>query len=267
MRRRPINTLIFNHRIAILVGLFIVAVGGLLFVDPISQDPAYHRFADTQSHLGLANFGNVTSNVGFVIVGVLGLIKIFGPKNRDIFEQPPDAWPYIVFFLGVVLVGAGSAYYHANPDSERLVWDRLPMTVAFMSLFAAFIADRIHRRAGTVYLLPALIAVGILSLVYWEWTEAQGRGDLRFYGLVQFYPMVALPIICWLFAPSRYTDGRYLAWVIGLYGAAKILEYFDAAMFGVFANTISGHGLKHLLSAVATYMIVRMLVQSKKSIV
>ena len=257
------NKLSFTQWVAVLVSVFIVAVGGLLFVEPIPQDPAYHLFADTQSYLGLPNFGNVTSNVGFVIVGVLGLVTIFGRNDRDIFEQPLDPWPYIVFFFGILLVGTGSAYYHANPDSERLVWDRLPMTVSFMSLFAAFIADRINGRVGVVYFLPVLIAVGILSLVYWVWTEAQDRGDLRFYGLVQFYPMVALPMICWLFPPSRYTSGKYLAWVIGWYGIAKVLETFDAGVFDLLGNTISGHSLKHLLSAVATYMILRMLVQSK----
>ncbi len=65
------------------------------------------------------------------------------------------------------------------------------------------------------------------------------------------------------FLRSRYTDGRYLAWVIGWYGAAKVLEYFDVGVFDLLGNTISGHSLKHLLSAVATYMILRMLVRSK----
>ena len=257
------NNLSHAQRLAILVGLFIVAVGGLLVIEPIPQDPEYHRFADTVPRLGVANFGNVTSNIGFIIVGILGLAAIFGRKNRDIFARPLDAWPYSVFFLAVVLVGAGSAYYHAAPDNERLVWDRLPMTVAFMSLFAAFIADRIHRRAGVVYILPVLILLGILSLVYWQWTEALGRGDLRFYGLVQFYPMIALPMICWLFPQSRYTSGKYLAWVIGWYGIAKVVEIFDGGVFALFGNIISGHGLKHLLSAAATYAILRMLVQSK----
>jgi len=71
------------------------------------------------------------------------------------------------------------------------------------------------------------------------------------------------PIICWLFPRSRYTSGKYLAWVIGLYVAAKVLENFDAGVFDLLGNVISGHSLKHLLSAVATYMILRMLVQSK----
>lgn len=257
------NQLTFVQRIAALVAVFIAAVVGLLFLEPIPQDPAYHLFADTRPYLGLPNFGNVMSNAGFIIVGALGLVTIFSRKDREIFEQPRDAWPYVVFFIGILMVGAGSAYYHASPDNQRLVWDRLPMTVSFMSLFAAFIADRIHRRVGILYLLPVLIALGLLSLVYWEWTETQGRGDLRFYGLVQFYPMVALPMICWLFPRSRYTDGKYLAWVIGWYGVAKVLEYFDAGLFDLLGNTISGHGLKHLLSAVATYMILRMMAQSR----
>ena len=47
--------------------------------------------------------------------------------------------------------------------------------------------------------MPVLIGLGVLSLVYWNVTEAQGEGDLRYYGLVQFYPIVALPLILWLF--------------------------------------------------------------------
>ncbi len=99
------NELSFAQRIAILVGVLIVAVGGLHFLEPIAQDPAYHRFADTRPRLGVANFGDVTSNLGFAIVGVLGLAAVLGRKGRDIFEQTLDAWPYIVFFFGVLLVG------------------------------------------------------------------------------------------------------------------------------------------------------------------
>ncbi len=253
------NELSFGGRVAILAGLFVAAAGGALLIEPVAQDPAYHLFADDVARFSIANFANVTSNAGFVIAGGLGLAAIFASGERGIFERPLDRWPYIVFFLGVLLVGAGSAYYHAAPDSGRLFWDRMPMTVCFMALFAAFIADRIHMRAGVVYFLPVLLVLGVLSLVYWEWTEAQGQGDLRFYGLVQFYPMIALPMICWLFPQSRHTSGRYLAWVIGWYGLAKAAEFFDAALFDLTGDIISGHGLKHLLSALAVYMIVRML--------
>ena len=39
---------------------------------------------------------------------------------------------WFVFFLGVALVFLGSGYYHYAPNDDSLVWDRLPMTVAFI---------------------------------------------------------------------------------------------------------------------------------------
>jgi hypothetical protein len=157
----------------------------------------------------------------------------------------------------------GSAYYHAAPDNARLFWDRLPMTVAFMALFSAFIADRINQRIGVQWLLPILVVAGIASVFYWDWSESVGRGDLRFYFLVQFYPIVALPVICWLFPKGRYTSGRYLAWLIAWYAVAKGLELFDVQVFALLGGTVSGHTLKHLASAVATLVVVRMLAASQ----
>ena len=122
-----------------------------------------------------------------------------------------------------------------------------------------FLADRISGVSERfAWLFPALIAAGLASLLYWIWTEAQGRGDLRFYAMVQLYPIIALPVICWLFPGARHTSGRYLVWIILWYGAAKILEHFDAEIFGLLGGTISGHTLKHLASAVAAYVIWRM---------
>ncbi|NNE23348.1 MAG: alkaline phytoceramidase, partial [Rhizobiales bacterium] len=151
------------------------------------------------------------------------------------------------------------AYYHLAPGNERLVWDRLPMTIAFMALFAAFIADRIDRRIGIYWLLPLFVAAGIASVAYWAWTEALGRGDLRWYVIVQFYPIVALPIICWLFPGGRHTTGRHLAWLIAWYAVAKLLEHFDAVVLTLLGGTISGHTLKHLASGAAALVVIRML--------
>ncbi|PYU18912.1 MAG: hypothetical protein DMG30_26090 [Acidobacteria bacterium] len=110
---------------------------------------------------------------------------------------------YAVFFLGVALTSIGSAYYHWAPDNGRLVWDRLPMSIAFMSLLAAIITERITVNAGLRSLLP-LMALGIASVLYWHLTELKGQGDLRLYGLVQFYPVMAIPLLLTLF-PARYT--------------------------------------------------------------
>ena len=74
-------------------------------------------------------------------------------------KVPSDGLPYLVFFLGVALTGLGSGYYHLAPDNETLFWDRLPMTIAFMSLISAQIVDRISIRAGLALLLPGEVTL------------------------------------------------------------------------------------------------------------
>ena len=208
--------------------------------------------------MGLPNFGDTASNIGFLIVGMLGLSFAIGKRGRSMFDPSGERWPYLVFFAGVALVSVGSAYYHANPTTEALFWDRLPMTVAFMALFSAFIMDRVHARVGVVVMLPLLLVVGVASVVYWAWTEAAGHGDLRPYGLVQFYPMLAIPLICWLF-PGRQTSGKHVFYLIFWYALAKLCEHFDHGIYALLGDAVSGHTLKHLLSAVATYMVLAML--------
>ena len=255
-----------RYRIGTLVAMLAAALAGLFFLEPISQSAAYHGFVDTRSWLGIPNFGDVVSNLLFAVAGGFGLWQVLGPAGRHIFGDPAERWPYAFFFIGAALVSVGSAYYHAAPDNARLFWDRLPMTVAFMALSSAFIADRIHQRIGVQWLLPILVVVGIASVYYWEWSESVGRGDLRFYYLVQFYPIVALPVICWLFPRGRYTSGRYLAWMIAWYALAKGLETFDPQVFAFLGDTASGHSLKHLASAVTVFVVIRMLGREDRTI-
>jgi hypothetical protein len=247
------------QRIAILIGLLVVGLSGLAVLSPIAQNPDYHLFADTRSFLGIPNFNDVTSNAGFAVVGILGGLLVVGRTRHEIFARRTDAWPYLVFFIGVALVSVGSAYYHWAPSNERLLWDRLPMAIAFMAFCSAIIADRIDRKAGNTWLMPVLIGLGLASLWYWDWTESLGRGDLRFYGFVQFYPMIAIPAVCLLFPDYRYTAGRYIAWIFAWYGVSKVLEHFDHEVFDLLGHTVSGHTLKHLAAAAATFVVVRML--------
>ncbi len=249
----------FAQRVSILIGLAVVGLIGLLLLDPIPQDPSYHLFADTRTLLGIPNFNDVFSNVGFAIVGVLGVQAVMGTRGLLIFSQRPEARPYIVFFIGVGLVSLGSAYYHWAPSNERLLWDRLPMSIAFMAFISAIVADRIDNHAGNTWLLPVLVVLGFLSVIYWHWTESMGRGDLRFYGLVQFYPMVAMPLAIGLFPEHRYTAGRYILWVLGWYAICKVFEHFDGEVFALLGYTVSGHTLKHYTAAIATYVVLRML--------
>ena len=236
----------------------VLAVAIAVFISPIAQNPAYHQFADRRAFLGIPYFGDTASNIGFLIVGALGLAFLFGKPGRSMFDAPGERRPYLIFFVGFALVGGGSAYYHVDPTTEILIWDRLAMTVAFMALFSAFITDRIHTRAGVVVMLPLLLAIGIGAVIYWHLTEAAGHGDLRPYGVVQFYPMLAIPLICLLF-PGRHTTGKHVFYLVLWYALTKLCEQLDSEIYTVLGDMVSGHTLKHLTAAVAAYMVLAML--------
>ncbi len=249
----------FRMRVLMILGVGIAAISAALSLPPIAQDPAYHNFADQRSMLGVPNVLNVMSNVPCVVVGALGLTFLLFQAPKQVGGSFTDAWecrPFVLLFVGVGLTGFGSAYYHLAPTNASLVWDRLPMTIVFMSLFTAIITERIGLRAGRRLFLP-LLAAGIGSVVYWHMGELQGAGDLRFYGLVQFFPLLAIPLMLFLF-PPRYTRTADLVGVLGWYVMAKIFELTDVPIFGT-GGLVSGHTLKHLASAMAAYWILRML--------
>lgn len=246
------NKSAYIWRLGIILAVAIGVVPVLFSFSPIAQDLNYHNFANQRSFLGIPNFADVFSNLPFIIVGLLGLQLI--RKKWDagsFFSQPSEKWIWLIFFAGIALVFFGSSYYHLKPNNMSLVWDRLPITIVFMSLFASIIAERIHYQAGVV-LFPVLLILGIGSVVFWIYTEQQGMGDLRPYLLVQFFPMLAIPLILILF-PARYTGVRFLVQALGWYVLAKLFEHFDFALFELLQETISGHTLKHLASGVAVY--------------
>lgn len=236
-----------------LVGLALMAAVVAAWIPPVAQDPAYHRMADGRMLLGIPNALNVLSNLPFVLVGALGCWGLRG--RRVAFRDPRERRPYRVFFAGLLLTGLGSAYYHLAPDNARLAWDRLPLAVALMALFAAIIGERLSVRAGLL-LLPLLVALGAGSVWIWYRGELLGGGDLRLYGMVQFYPLLAVPILSLL--PPRYSGGGWLLGAILLYALAKAFEALDAPIFGL-GRALSGHTLKHLFAALSGYAVWRML--------
>jgi hypothetical protein len=233
--------------LAALAGLAVV----LLFSMPaITQDLAYHHFADQRTLLGIPNFWNVVSNAPFVFIGIAGIRFI--RHSGESFRSPQERWPWLVLFLGIGLTGFGSAYYHWEPSNARLVWDRLPMTLAFMGLFAAVVGERISLRVGLALLVP-LLAAGVGSVFWWERTD-----DLRPYYLVQFYPMAAIPLLV-LVSPPRYTGTGYLFAALACYVLAKVFELLlDGRLFAL-GELLSGHTVKHLLAALGAYWLLHML--------
>jgi hypothetical protein len=218
-----------------IVFLFPAAAGLIAYfvLPPILQPESYHVFADRRSFLGVPNFLNVISNVPFAFVGVLGLRKF-----RDMASR--------VLFGGIFLVAIGSGYYHWQPNTPSLAWDRAPMTVAFMALLALMIGECWSANAMRRALWP-LVALGLFSVVWWRVS-----GDLRLYGLVQFVPILTIVAAVLVFPAPR---NRYLWATFLLYATAKLCERFDVAVYS--AIDVSGHTIKHLLAAYSTYWIYR----------
>ncbi len=249
-----------GKRIAFLWGITGLAVAGaFLLAPPIPQDTAYHGFADGRASLGIPNFGDVMSNLPFTIVGIAGL----GALWRGWFGVPSmgegDPLPFVYFFIGVAAVGPGSAWYHLDPNNSTLFWDRLPMTAAFMALVAAVLSDRISRGWVACRGLNMLMAVGAVSVVWWDYGEIRGVGDLRAYALVQFWPVVLIPLVLYLFREGRHVRARYLFAALCFYALAKLFEYYDHGVFALTGGAVSGHTVKHLSAAAAPAAILAMM--------
>ena len=214
-------------------------------LEPIAQDASYHFFADQRIWLGVPNAWNVISNLPFVFIGCLGLRH---RVNTGSF----------VFSMAVVLVGLGSSYYHWDPTTDRLVWDRLPMTIAFMALFAMILTDRLQVK---IFFFWLLVIAGLASVTYWWWTEQLGRGDLRPYVVVQYVPLVLMPFLLMMKGnlKTRWLWGSFLG-----YALAKYAEWYDLAIFELVG--VSGHTLKHLVSAMAVAFVARTFKESRRAI-
>jgi hypothetical protein len=245
----PVNPVYsgFGWREAALALLVVAPLACLfLFAGPIPQDQSFHALADRREFLGVPNFADVASNLPFLLVGVMGVLWCFGNAGAG----ARSSW--MVLFLGVALVFFGSGYYHLAPDDSSLVWDRLPMTVAFMGLFAALVAEHVPEKIE-LPLLAAALAIGIASVVLWRHT-----GDLRVYIWVQGMPLLVIAYVLAVYA-GRYTHRRYLVYGLGFYALAKAAELSDHQIFEWTTGVVSGHTLKHLLAAGAPLCVYLML--------
>jgi hypothetical protein len=237
----------FKRRVAWLIVIILAPLAYLLLLHaPIPQDKGYHIFADVRTCLGINNFGNVATNLAFVLTGIIGWVWCY----RHLKTGARLSW--MIFFAGVALVFAGSGYYHATPNDDTLVWDRLPMTIAFMALFAALAGEHLGMQYERPVLIPALV-IGVASVFWWRYTD-----DLRVYIWVQGAPLLAIPFILAMF-PARYTHRLYLLYGLAFYALAKVAEYYDRETFGLTSQFISGHSVKHLLAAMAPLCLYLML--------
>lgn len=235
-----------NAKTIFLTVLSAILIAAMFFIEPIPQDPSYHAFADTRSLLGVPNFWNVMSNIPFLLVGGAGIY--YSRSTNQPGMMPGLHLAYLILFAGIFLTGFGSAFYHYAPGNETLVWDRLPMTLGFMGLTTIIIGEHISLPVAKRLLIPLLI-VGAGSVIYWAITEARGAGDLRPYAIVQFLPMLLIPLILLMYR-SVYDNVSFLWLVIVLYALSKLFDHFDFATYEI-GQLISGHSIKHVVAAIA----------------
>jgi len=252
--RNPLQTMNLKaKKILLLIIISFVAVFVLFCFPPIAQDVNYHNFADQRCILGLTHFWDIVSNAPFIVVGIIGMLLLITKIKHD-SEQIPY-YACLTFFFGVFLTGFGSAYYHYEPNNHTLVWDRIPMTIAFMGFLSLIIGEYIDRKGGVYLLLPLLI-FGIGSVIYWHLTVQAGADDLRPYAVVQFLPLIIIPLILFLFVPNTIKNMDVVTVMI-FYALSKVFEVLDQQMYSL-GQIVSGHTIKHLFAGFATYWVLQM---------
>src|SRR5258708_6067326 len=253
MEAAETNSISKYWREAMVWGLSIPIFVWVAMMPPYAQDLSYHDFADQRLILGIPHFWNVVSNLPFAAIGFLGCRWLMrAGRDSRVFAEPWERNAYFVFFFGEFLTCLGSAYYHAGPNNNSLVWDRLVFILLLTAVFPIVVTEFIDKYIGKLLLTPQVL-IGLFSVLYWNQTELASHGDLRLYILVQFYPVFALPVILMLFR-SAYTHSGVLLWAWALFAIAKLCESYDKVIYQA-TGFWSGHTLKHFVAAAATYVL------------
>lgn len=221
--------------------LTVVLAIAMWWVLPHADFPDYGKFADDR----LSHARNVLSNLGLVLIGAAGVPWALRHRGDDFTAS-------LTLFIGVFAAGLGSMYFHAQPlldgrlNRSALLWDRMPITMAFAGLIALVLRDRVLHRPNR-FVLPFLVVVGLATALYWYWS-----GDLYPYAFFQFYTAAGTLLMIMILRPA-YTEAGYVAAAVCLFGISKVFEEFDALIYGKWE--IGGHPLKHIASAFAALMI------------
>lgn len=231
------------HLFQLLISVLALATVYLIWPHLPSADRAeYFQFADQRIILGIPNFMDVISNFGFLIVGVYGAVTTYKNKSLSKFYS---IMGYLIS-AAIVFTFLGSSYFHLNVTTERLFWDRLPMSFAFGSIVTLLAVDRLKVKQPLL-LGVFIIGAALISVIGWrlEWFS------LKPYLVTQF-GSILLSIAIISIRKKGFVENRYVWLCIGFYAMAKFFEHFDTQIYSL-GELISGHSLKHIISAVGIY--------------
>jgi hypothetical protein len=226
----------------------LLALAGLALLatlaPPLAQPGNYTAYADARAWLGIPYALDVLSNLPFALAGIWGLAVL--TRSRAAGTQRMLAG---LFFAGLLVTAAASAWFHWQPDQAGLVVDRLGMTVAFAGVLGLGAAGQVSARAGL--LLAALVLLGgPLTMSVWA-----GTGNVLPWAVLQGGGMALLLVLAFV-RPQPGTLPVRWGVLIAIYILAKVLEMADQAVFELSGQLVSGHSLKHAVAALAAWPVI-----------
>ncbi|PSV49609.1 ceramidase domain-containing protein [Photobacterium indicum] len=240
----------YHKKVTGLIVIAAVLTLAAIIFSPIKQSGNFYDYADQRMFFSIPNFWNVISNLPFLYVGLKGL-QLF--RQRSVAIEPNIVLQYPFFFFAIMLTFFASSYYHLTPNDFTLMFDRIPITLAFIALYCIILTEFVSRDAGRWLFFP-MIVYGFLSIVYWYITTLQnGRGDMSAYVLIQVIPIIHFPIILYFFC-SRFTHRQYYLYALIAYVLSKWAESNDDEIYALLGG-ISGHSVKHVIAALGAYFI------------
>jgi predicted membrane channel-forming protein YqfA (hemolysin III family) len=223
----------------------------LFCLPPIPQPESYHDFGDKRIFWGIPNAYNVLSNLPILLFSFVGIVLLLKKRVKRADKQQRGLW--FIFFGSMAMVSIFSAFYHLKPNNFRLVFDRLAISWAVMSFFLAVLNDYLNKLS--TILIVSLYGLATSSVFYWLLSEMHLQGDLRFYGYIQFVPIILVLGLA-IFFPKEKRDYSLILLAFLMYFFAKIAEQYDIQIFYGLKGMLSGHTLKHLLSALGLLFLV-----------
>lgn len=218
-------------------------VGGLFFFHPIHQDLHYHNFAEQRFLGSVPHWGDVLTNLGFAITGLL-LLRY----KHNTEQYPGQKTVFDCFVFSCFALCLGSGYYHWSPNNYVLLWDRATMLLGFaLILLDTAIIYSIFTPQHLVKKIIGLELLFLLTLFPWVCFDR-----LELYVLAQFFVMSVMPLLAIKNYLEKGSHYQHILYMFLFYSLAKFFEHYDVFFYHLLG--FSGHSIKHLCYAISLYM-------------